>query len=108
MLSRKNRLSSKEFQNIFKKGKRAKGVFGMLISLPSSNISPRFGFVVSSKIGNAVYRHKMTRRLRNITRNCIRDLDIKNMDFQYIAFKYAENYSDLEIEFKQQVSSLVK
>ena len=73
MLSRKNRLSSKEFQNVFKKGKRAKGVFGMLIGLPSSNNFPRFGYVVSSKIGNAVYRHKMTRRLRNITRLCIKD-----------------------------------
>lgn len=104
MLSKKYRLSSKEFQSVYKNGKKVKGDFGMLISLPSSIEFPQFGFVVSKKIGNAVKRHKMTRRLRNIAMELIKENKAGNNKYQYVAFKYPDKYMDLYNEFVDQIS----
>ncbi len=35
---------------------------------------PRIGFVVSKSVGNAVERHRVTRRLRHVTRAVLTDL----------------------------------
>lgn len=108
MLSKKYRLSSKEFPNVYKNGKKIKGEYGMLVSIPSTLPYPQFGFVVSKKIGNAVKRHKMTRRLRNICMELMKEGKVRNMKYQYIAFKYADEYGLLKEDFSGELLSFIK
>lgn len=78
----------------------------MLIALPSLETEPRFGFVVSKKIGNAVKRHNMTRRLRYISMDLSKKYEVKKLSFQYVAFQFPENFSDLRDEFEKQLRTL--
>lgn len=41
----------------------------------SSDVGPRIGFVVTKAVGNAVERHRVTRRLRHAAHNVVADLD---------------------------------
>ncbi|MCK9368841.1 ribonuclease P protein component [Candidatus Dojkabacteria bacterium] len=107
MLKKKFRLSSKEFPKVYTKGLKSKGVYGVLISLPSENEIPQFGFVVSKKVGNAVIRHKVTRRLRDLSKEMIEKYEIKNKVFQYVAFTYTEDFQALKNEFEKQIKKLI-
>jgi len=62
--------SSDEFARVVKAGGRA-GSTRVVVHLLSSGIerSPRAGFVVSSKVGNSVVRHRVIRRLRPLVRD---------------------------------------
>jgi ribonuclease P protein component len=107
MLNKKYRLSSKEFPKVYTQGVKSKGIYGMLISLQSEKENPQFGFVVSKKIGNAVIRHKVTRRLRNISKEMIEKYEIENRVFQYVAFEYTEEFKALKDEFEKQIKKLI-
>lgn len=96
MLPRKNRLTKSQFQNFGKQSQKYRGEYGMLILDTHSDNNTRFGFIVSKKIGNAVHRHRMTRVLREIFRKYI--LNISNVKGIYIAYKYCDNYEELEKE----------
>ena len=85
----------------------------MLICLKQDNNvslkNPQFGFVVSKKIGNAVYRHKFTRLLRNISMDAVNELNIKDLpiQIQYVAFEFCDDYSILKKEFYKQIKSVL-
>lgn len=66
MLSKIHRLTrKKDFENVFKKGKGARGDFLSIKILEGSKTEVRFGFVVSRKVaGKAVVRNKIRRRLK--------------------------------------------
>ncbi|MBP9759063.1 ribonuclease P protein component [Candidatus Dojkabacteria bacterium] len=68
MLQQKNRLrKQKEFDRVFEKNRRIKSTnFQLLIHYGKNLLEPKFGIIVSSKIGNAVVRNKTKRRLREI------------------------------------------
>lgn len=104
MLPKKYRLPAKEFQLLYKNGFRARGKYGMLISKQGTSQNPLFGFVVSKKIGNAVKRHRMTRLLRAISMEIIKELKIetKGVLFEYIAFEFCDNYASLKEELLNQ------
>lgn len=106
MLPRKNRLSSNsDFQTIYNNGRKVRGTYGMLIGMKTDVPHPQFGFVVKKKIGNAVKRHMMTKRLRHIIIDLVRELKIEDlgMKFQYIAFEYTDDFAKLSKEFKSQL-----
>lgn len=109
MLPKKYRLDSSYFNQVFKNGFKAKGKFGMLVGLNIKGINqPSIGYVVSKKIGNAVFRHKTTRRLRNISMEYFNsNKDLKG-NYQYIAFIFPENYEDLKKEIFDQFSKVTK
>ena len=111
MLQKRYRLPPKLFKHIFNEGKKYRNEFGMLIvaSYPTE-ITPKFGFVVSKKIGNAPERHRMTRLLRNIVHDSVEEFDLKDNGYiyQYIAFKYCDKYSELKKSFQKLLKKSIK
>lgn len=100
MLPKKYRLLAKEFPNTYKRGTKLRGKYGMLVYTESNNDSPRFGFVVSKKIGDAVHRHRATRILRTIFLEAIEVYKMENLhiNYQYIAFEYCDERETLKKE----------
>lgn len=81
MLARKNRLiTADEFRGVLRRGKRqvadsfTVSVVGTSIGAPA-----RFGFVVTKKVGNAVNRNLVRRRLRAAARELV-DGGLEGMD----------------------------
>ncbi|MCS6711848.1 ribonuclease P protein component [Brachybacterium sp. EF45031] len=62
--------SSADFRVISRRGTRSarSHVVAHVALLEGSPAGPRVGFVVSTKVGNSVVRHRVTRRLREIVR----------------------------------------
>lgn len=83
MLAKSNRITaSKDFSAVVRRGARAGSptvVCSVLLSAgdpeqaaaPESPAQWRCGFIVSKAVGNAVVRHRTTRRLRHIVRDLI-------------------------------------
>jgi ribonuclease P protein component len=111
MLPKKYRLTSKsDFQIIYDQGTKVRGEYGMLIGLKADLPHPRLGIVASKKIGNAVQRHSMTRKVRHAFIELIEELKLQSlaMKFQYVSFIEAEDFDKLKEEFKNQLKELSK
>ena len=63
--------SSRSFDYVYKKGKSIADSTLVLTTLAGKNTQPKVGFVVGKKVGKAVYRNKVKRRLRDIFRKLI-------------------------------------
>ena len=61
--------TSDDFAAVVRSGRRA-GTRHLVVHLLGTGrtLAPRAGFVVSAKVGNAVVRHRVTRRLRPLVR----------------------------------------
>ena len=58
----------------------------------------RYGFSVSKKIGNAVTRNKVRRRLKNINQDLLKDLETEvNANLLFVAKKDIQNISYEEL-----------
>jgi ribonuclease P protein component len=104
MLQKRYRLPPNLFKYIYEKGNKYRDNYGMLIVTPySTEITPKFGFVVSKKIGNAPQRHRMTRLLRVITQESIKESELNDNGYiyEYIAFKYCDEYHTLKKSFQK-------
>lgn len=55
-----------QFQYVFKKGRRHNSFSFTLLTATSKSAIPKFGFVISKKIGNAVVRNHKRRQLKQI------------------------------------------
>lgn len=86
-----------EFNYVFKKGERYFSKYLNLVVAPAKKY-PKFGFVISKKIGKAVVRNKRRRQLKEIIRNLQGNL--KNMQYVIIAKPEIEfaTFKDLETE----------
>ncbi len=58
----------REFQYVYKHGKKWIGKYLLLIYVKNNNPFSRIGIVTSKKVGRAVVRNKIKRRLREIVR----------------------------------------
>ena len=58
--------SSRSFDVVYKKGKSIANSTLVLTTLAGKTPMPKVGFVVGKKVGKAVYRNKVKRRLRAI------------------------------------------
>ena len=73
MLARANRLvTADDYRNTVRRGRRS-GTGNTVIYLlrRSSTGGPRFGFIVSKAVGNAVTRNLIRRRLKSVCRSLI-------------------------------------
>lgn len=88
MLPKKYRLPAKAFRNVYSKGLKFRGQYGMLVVAPSQSL--KIGFVINKKIGNAIKRHRMTRLLRVSFLELVEELKIesKAFDIEYVAFEF--------------------
>ncbi|HRP99705.1 MAG TPA: ribonuclease P protein component [Terrimesophilobacter sp.] len=73
MLARANRLASADdIRSTLRRGQRIAGQFTVThLYASGSSDPPRFGFVVSGKVGSAVTRNRVRRRLRHIAREAL-------------------------------------
>ncbi len=70
MLGRQFRIrTGKEYNNIYKLGKKMGGRYLLIYLRPSPLDVSRFGIVVSKKVGNAVRRNRVKRQIREIIRH---------------------------------------
>lgn len=68
-----------QYCRVQSRGRRIGGKFLLVIFAPSSFLGVRFGLTVSKRVGNAVTRNKVKRRLRDILRHhktVLGDLDV--------------------------------
>lgn len=104
MLEKKLRVrKQKEFDFIYKKGKKIKTRFSIVIFTPNDLDFNRFAFIVSAKVDKkAVVRNKIKRRLREIIRlNYVKFK--KAFDFIVVALpqsKQAE-FQDLKVDLEE-------
>lgn len=67
MLNKKYRINTKkEYDYIYKKGKRIQAKYIIVFAIPNNLEYSRFGFVTSKKVGNAVIRNRAKRQSRAI------------------------------------------
>ena len=109
MLPKKFRLPTENFNEVYRQGKKARGKYGMFVFLKTDIGNPRFGFVVSKKVGGAVARNRMTRLLRVVVMEVVNEKNLSSlsMDFQYIAFSYCEKKNLLKREVEQQFEEIL-
>lgn len=103
MLPKKYRLPAKAFRNVYTRGLKFRGQYGMLVATPSQSL--RIGFVINKKIGNAIKRHRMTRLLRVSFLELVKELNIENrpLDLEYVAFEFCDSKETLKVEFEKQI-----
>ncbi len=96
---------SSDFQHVRQKGKSYASPIMVLAFLRNELDHSRFGFVVSKRLGNAVKRNKIKRRMREATR--VRTLQIKpGFDVVFIARQRINQATFIEIE--QSLEHLLK
>jgi len=61
---------SPEFERVYRQGTAYRGKFFSVHAFPNEHGSPRLGLSVSRKVGNAVTRNTVRRRLREVFRGC--------------------------------------
>lgn len=64
-----------EFSNVFEQGRKFPSRFLVLYVQPNGLNQSRLGLVVSRKVGNAVARNKVKRRLREIFRKLLTEIE---------------------------------
>ena len=67
-MGRDNRLKSREYDVVFERGKRVKSDYFDIIALKGQNGPRKLGIIVSKKVGKAVVRNRIKRRIREILR----------------------------------------
>ena len=115
MLKSRYRLrDKKEFQKIYKKGTKYRGIHGMLVALKVDSkdypLTPKFGYVVSKKMGNAVQRNLLTRQLKDITIRVLKENEnlFEGYLFSYIAYEKVNEFSELKTELTKLFDQFIK
>ena len=93
---------SRDFRLIQRRGSKVKSRDFLFLFLPAHRVphaedNPRFGLVVSKKVGNAVCRNLVKRRLREACRKH-RLLLTTSLNIVIIAFSSSLHRSQIEIE----------
>jgi len=71
---------SPEFERVYRQGTAYRGRLFSVHAFPNEHGIPRLGLSVSRKVGNAVTRNAVRRRLREVFHSCISETS-GNLDF---------------------------
>ncbi len=73
--SKRTRLTdSPEFERVYRQGTAYRGKLFSVHAFPNEHGTPRLGLSVSRKVGNAVTRNVVRRRLREVFHSCISEI----------------------------------
>ena len=70
---------SREFERVYHQGTAYRGKLFSVHAFPNEHGTPRLGLSVSRKVGNAVTRNAVRRRLREVFHSCISGVS-RNLD----------------------------
>lgn len=107
-LRRRTRLTdSPEFERVYKQGAAYRGKLISVHAFPNDAGGPRLGLSVSKKVGNAVVRNGVKRRLREIFRSKLPEIQ-EERDFVISARPVAAEatYQQLGEEFEKALRKL--
>jgi ribonuclease P protein component len=65
---------SPEFERVYRQGTAYRGRLFSVHAFPNEHGTPRLGLSVSRKVGNAVARNAVRRRLREVFHSCIPEI----------------------------------
>ncbi|MGD7002523.1 ribonuclease P protein component [Corynebacterium halotolerans] len=116
MLPRQHKFTSPvEFDRTIKRGRRA-GSRTLVVHLweqdteasPVIAGGPRFGLIVSKAVGNAVVRHRTSRRLRHVCADLARELPANcNLVIRALPRSADADSADLERDLRRAVKKLM-
>ena len=98
---------SPEFERIYRQGTAYRGKFFSVHAFPNEHGTPRLGLSVSRKVGNAVTRNAVRRRLREVFHSCISEMS-KNLDLVVSAGPAAAEatFEELREEFSKSLGTV--
>jgi ribonuclease P protein component len=93
---------SPEFERVYRQGTAYRGRLFSVHAFPNEHGTPRLGISVSRKVGNAVTRNAVRRRLREVFYSCISELS-GNLDLVVSAKPAAAEatFEELREEFSK-------
>ncbi len=102
MLSKASRLKKKkDFEAVFKRGKKIKGNLILLKLLPNNTEKNRFGIVIGKKVvKKAVVRNKIKRQVRAILREINPKIKIKS-DFVVVFLNMPRDFMSIKEEIEK-------
>lgn len=107
MFPKEHKLTSSEFPYVYEKGFKIKGEFGVLIGArPVKGSEYKIGIVVNKKVGNAVTRHFVSRRIRSLFRENLKEYPTSLL-LQYVAYQNTSDYKKLSNEFNKQYIDMI-
>jgi ribonuclease P protein component len=91
---------SPEFERVYRQGTAYRGKLFAVHAFPNEHGTPRLGLSVSRKVGNAVTRNVVRRRLREVFQSCVSGLS-ENLDLVVSARPAAAEatFEELQEEF---------
>jgi ribonuclease P protein component len=93
---------SPEFERVYRQGTAYRGRLFSVHAFPNEHGTPRLGISISRKVGNAVTRNAVRRRLREVFHSCISEL-AGNLDLVMSARPAAAEatFEELREEFSE-------
>ncbi|MFQ6037461.1 MAG: ribonuclease P protein component [Candidatus Aminicenantales bacterium] len=97
----------KDFNRLYKKGKRFRGRYFILVYQPNASGHSRIAVVASRKLGNAVERNRIKRWFRDLYRRN-KDLLSTSLDLVIIPQRdiHSVSWDTLRQEFRKALSSI--
>jgi ribonuclease P protein component len=72
VLPRANRITTgDDYRRVTRRGRRSAGRFTVISVAPAAGGNARFGFIITRKVGGAVVRNTIRRRLKAIARSLV-------------------------------------
>ena len=98
---------SPEFERVYRQGTAYRGRLFSVHAFPNEHGTPRLGLSVSRKVGNAVARNAVRRRLREVFHSCIPEIS-GDLDLVVSARPAAADagYEELREEFSESLGKV--